>query len=77
MRVTIPVKCPDGRVELSDTKLMETSVMLKIATVAEKPKVFKIKKIELSLYLYYLIVLKMDQWKMQLECFRWHSYPGS
>ena len=39
MRVTIPVKCPDGRMALWDTKLMETSVMLITTNMAEQPKV--------------------------------------
>ena len=44
MRLIIPVKCPDGRMELWDTKLMETSVTLKIMNMAEQPKVLKTKK---------------------------------
>ena len=41
MKVTIPVRNPDWRMELWDTRLKEASVMLKIANVADKPKVLK------------------------------------
>ena len=41
MKVTIPVRSPDGRMELWDIKLQETYVMLKIPDVANKPKVIK------------------------------------
>lgn len=40
MRVTIQVRCPDGRMELWDTSLAERSGMLKIADEEDKPKVF-------------------------------------
>ena len=48
MKVTIPVRSPDGRMELWDIKLQETSVMLKIPDVANKPKVIKNGETELS-----------------------------
>ena len=41
MKGTIQVRCPDGRMELWDTNLTGTSVMLKIAKEADKPKVLK------------------------------------
>ena len=44
MKVTIPVRSPEGRMELWDIKLQEISVMLKIPDVANKPKVIKMSK---------------------------------
>lgn len=37
--------------ELWDTKVMETSMMLKITNMAEQPKVLKTRDLEVSIYI--------------------------
>ena len=44
MKVTVQVRCPDGGMELWDTKLTEASVLLNMTAFADKPEVLKMTK---------------------------------
>ena len=44
MKVTVQVGCPDGGMEVWDTKLTEVSVLLIMTAFADKPEVLKMTK---------------------------------